>query len=269
MKLYKYRDINDAWPFLDILFSKRLYLAPLDRLNNPMELKQHDARHVLEALFGAEMDGSQPISHEYTQVATMLDLIGPGDQFGSHAEFSLALLTSPYSRVCSLTTNPHSSIMWSHYANGHRGICLEIELSVGAYNETLNLADLQPVRYVINTTYAKAFSPEYLEKVLYRIDNKVQNSVDRLYFLYAKLRRLYTLKMQEWSYEQEWRLFGRAERQYYNLRKGEFLSRILLGPRVEKLHRDILRQVVPSEIPIVPTVLNDGVVMEAGDGSAS
>jgi hypothetical protein len=160
MKLYKYRDINDAWPFLDILFSKRLYLAPLDRLNDPMELKQHDARHVLEALFGAEMDGSQPISHEYTQVATMLDLIGPGDQFGSHAEFSLALLTSPYSRVCSLTTNPHSSIMWSHYAKGHRGICLEIELSVGAYNETLNLADLQPVRYVINTTYAKAFSPE-------------------------------------------------------------------------------------------------------------
>jgi hypothetical protein len=50
MKLYKYRDINDAWPFLDILFSKRLYLAPLDRLNDPMELKQHDARHVIEAL---------------------------------------------------------------------------------------------------------------------------------------------------------------------------------------------------------------------------
>ena len=116
MKLYKYRDINDAWPFLDILFSKRLYLAPLDRLNDPMELKQHDARHVLEALFGAEMDGSRPISHEYTQVATMLDLIGPGDQFGSHAEFSLALLTSPYSRVCSLTTNPHSTII--HLASG-------------------------------------------------------------------------------------------------------------------------------------------------------
>lgn len=265
MKFYKYRDAKNAWIVLDILFNQRLFLAPLESLNDPMELKLRESKLVLETLFGAQLHSSEPVDQGLIEVARMLELIGPADRFRGHGEFSLAIHTSPYSRVCSLTTNPQSALMWAHYANGHRGLCLEFELSAGLYHEVLNLADLQPVRYVDAISYDKAFSPEYLERVMDRLDRKASRGDGKLYFLYAKLRRLYTLKMQEWSYEKEWRIFGRAERQYYDFKKGEGLSRILLGPRVEKLHCDILRRIVPDKIPIVPTVVIDGVVRECGD----
>ena len=70
-------------------------------------------------------------------------------------------------------------------------------------------------------------------------------------YFYKKLRKLYLSKMRDWSYENEWRIFGPSQRPYYNLREGEYLSRILLGPRINKIHNDILRGIFAGVVHMI------------------
>lgn len=80
--------------------------------------------------------------------------------------------------IGSLTTNPLSITMWSHYADSHNGICIEYDLSENPYIDAMVL----PVIYT-NTTLS------------------VDDIQDNEFLLYAML-----LKSFDWQYEDEWRV---------------------------------------------------------------
>jgi hypothetical protein len=230
-----------------------------------MEQRLRQAEAVIDSLFKGFLASSEPADKRAIEIARMADLIGTGDDFTSSGELLLAVHTSPYSRVCSLSANPYSMAMWSHYANGHQGVCLEFELSVGKPDNFPYPLEPKPVRYLEAAMYVKVFSAEYLARTLNRLDGRADLAARKMDYLYTKLRRLYLSKMSDWSYEHEWRIFGRSQRPYYDLREGEYLSRILLGPRINRLHRDILREIVPDAIPVIQTTVVDGAVKEVGD----
>ncbi len=265
MKFYKYRDLSNAWPTLDILVNRRLFLAPLDSLNDPMEFKLNQAKAVIESVFKGHF--LQPVNdsdERIIEIARMADMIADGDRFSSSGDLSLALLADPYSRVCSLSVNPYSMTMWSHYANGHQGVCLEFELAVGTDYKIPFAPEPVPVRYLDPLSYDKKFSFDHLTRTINRLERKVSPAFSNTQFLFSKLRKLYSSKIIDWSYEEEWRMFDRARRPYYCLREGEYLSKVLLGSRINKLHQGILRKIVPVDVPIVQTSVVGGVVKEAG-----
>ena len=72
--------------------------------------------------------------------------------------------------------------MWAHYADSHKGVCLGYDLSM------LDLNDIK-------------------QKVLFSSMKKVWYSSER----YNDSQGLFTpfIKAQEWSYEQEWRLYNK------------------------------------------------------------
>lgn len=78
----------------------------------------------------------------------------------------------------------------------------------------------------------------------------------------AKLHRLYTVKIRDWSYENEWRILGNATQSYYYLAESEHLSRIFLGSRIQRMHCEIIRKLVPSNDSIVQTSIDGGLVKE-------
>lgn len=119
---YKYRSVSNLRYFLDILIYKRLYLASYSELNDPME-------GAFRIQNGVNYDDSW-----------------------------LRLLRSEKNdiHICSLSKIYNSLLMWSHYADSHKGCCIELEVtSEKGITETT-------VQYVdkIEAVYGKDYKEE-------------------------------------------------------------------------------------------------------------
>ena len=91
--LYKYRGINGFRYFVDIVLKKRLYAAPYFDLNDPME------GHYLYNKGELDSDVRDLIKDQKEKL-----------------------------RICSLSKDPNNELMWSHYAEGHRGVAIGVEI---------------------------------------------------------------------------------------------------------------------------------------------
>ena len=87
--------------------------------------------------------------------------------------------------VC-LSESDESLLMWAHYANNHRGICVEYELM--EINKQLNFT---PVPVIYSN-----------ERVCFNVLNPDTAGNDSV----ALFLRSITSKSEEWSYEHEWRI---------------------------------------------------------------
>ena len=86
---YKFRSLDNLKYFLDILINSRLYAARYNEFNDPME--------------GA-----------YLVDAKNRDII------------NLLKTEKDKTRICSLSKDYKQTLLWSHYADGHKGCCFEV-----------------------------------------------------------------------------------------------------------------------------------------------
>lgn len=93
--LYKYKQFSlddcSSNYLRDIFFNGELYCAKFEELNDPME---------------SYFQYSSNVREEYVRSV---------------------LSEKSQQRICSLTTSPYNPLMWSYYADGHKGICIEID----------------------------------------------------------------------------------------------------------------------------------------------
>jgi hypothetical protein len=104
--LYKYRSIENFRFFADIILKQRLYAAPYFDLNDPME-----GRYLYNGEQSMNKDVEQILSGKKNKV-----------------------------RIVSLSRNHDNELMWAHYANGHRGVAVGVELDPNRY-------DVRPILY--------------------------------------------------------------------------------------------------------------------------
>jgi len=135
-------------------------------------------------------------------------------------------------RVCSFTEVPDSIVMWSHYANHHRGYCIEYPMGV-LHRREIRRRILYPVIY---SNVLFDWTP-YLKE---GIETEKHNC------LVAVLACMH--KAQEWEYEREWRFilpFGDSfSEQAYPMPKP---TRLLLGARIEPDKMRRLRQIADEK----------------------
>jgi Protein of unknown function (DUF2971) len=94
-------------------------------------------------------------------------------------------------KICSFSETPDSITMWSHYANQHKGFCIEYSVE-----------DLPPTDMFVRILFPVVYSERLFDATRY-----FQAAIrDRKKFniLFPALAALY--KSPEWSYEKEWRL---------------------------------------------------------------
>jgi hypothetical protein len=98
--LYKYRAANKF--FFDILINNQLYFSTTSDFNDPFDgqLKPNEFALELKNL-GCKEDLSQ---------------------FSRHSQYVEDSINR--SAVLSLSTTSDNILMWSHYANSHKGVCL-------------------------------------------------------------------------------------------------------------------------------------------------
>lgn len=120
MHFYKYRSLSNIRYFLDILIFKRLYLASYSELNDPME-------GAFRIQNGVDVSWLSLLRSEKNNI-----------------------------HICSLSKTYNSILMWSHYADSHKGCCIELEVtSKTGIKET-------PVQYVdkIEAVYCNNYKEE-------------------------------------------------------------------------------------------------------------
>ncbi|WP_165779050.1 DUF2971 domain-containing protein [Rhodohalobacter barkolensis] len=119
-------------------------------------------------------------------------------------------------RICSLSNNYQSPVMWSHYANGHRGVVLGVEIDPNKYNVRSIFYD-GPMKINLNSL-------------------NTNSAIDIL-----------TTKLQAWKYEEEERVFTIDGSQFVDID----LKKIIFGSRMNTRDKGLIMDLVESICPEV------------------
>lgn len=219
MKLYKFRSLHNLAFVLDILINERLHSATYDQLNDPFEGLLTEVRRGGDK--GAVQSGgtAKGAVQPAIRVPQMLSAIG----------------ISPDLRICSLSATLEDVRLWSHYADGHNGVAIEIEIP-----ECLD----------------EFYQVDYVEG-LRQVESQMFSAIDPTDILKTKTKH--------WEYECEYRLI--TEKEHFPI-EGK-LTGVFLGARhkPDDLSHELqlLLKLIPSSIPVFTTKLNYDEVVVAPD----
>lgn len=201
MKLYKLRPLSNFEFALDIAINERLYCAHFGDLNDPFE-----------GVFMASIFRPSILSRR-----------GGTTQL-KPKDVSALRDSDKCNRVCSLSGSVRDVRQWSHYADGHKGIAIEIDFSG-------HESDVVPIKYI-----------SQLEP--YRLSGTLFDPIPE---------RILSQKTVHWQYEDEHRVL--QSEVYYSV-KGR-ISSVLLGARISDTHKSLLDKVLPNHIAMIETAINE------------
>lgn len=157
MLVYKYRPMSERTQ--QILTNCSLFFAAPDQLNDPL-----DSSIDIESEYQAVLSNVSRNDHHPQQRKTFLiHLLNSSHQYfgrdGGPISMNQALQQFIQSRgILSLSRTPTSPLLWSHYSDSHRGICLGFDReSLTADFESLN----EDFSYCEDITYAE--KPPYFD----------------------------------------------------------------------------------------------------------
>jgi hypothetical protein len=197
-KLYKFRSLEPFEYVVDILVNQRFYMALVAELNDPME-----------GLFHAP---------------------GFSDQYRQAMEKARERY-----RVCSFFRGWTDPRYWAHYAEGFKGICIEIETDRNRV--AWSTVDYKPL-------------PTIGEGNMYAYSTWPQLLLEH--------------KLEAWKYEQEARAILPIDSQYLPATGRWTMRKVLLGVRTPPAMREVIRQITPASVPVLTTTINDQDCIEAG-----
>ena len=118
-------------------------------------------------------------------------------------------------RIACFSERCDSPLMWAHYADCGRGICVEYDvLTTGGFAHPIKglssdrdcFLSMFPVLYS-NERYDATHIAEDLVLLLLAVEMRVENSCDFSKYDLLKDLKLSLYKSKDWEYEREWRLF--------------------------------------------------------------
>jgi len=117
--------------------------------------------------------------------------------------------TAKHFRICALATNPTSVLMWSHYADKHRGFCLGIDME-----------QLEARKDFGQGGKFAGFPIDYVKE----IPKLIPGHMSEKEIVWTNI----TTKSEDWVYEGEYRLYGDADLEFVNLRPTD-IAQVILG----------------------------------------
>jgi Protein of unknown function (DUF2971) len=251
--LYRYRSLERLAYILEELRDGYAFLSKPADFNDPYDSAlsiswDHALKQAIEQIgpdYGIDPKSMEPLFEEDQKeivrggfeslIAGSLSIFyGPGAFPDPFSFFREKLGVSCFA------TNANSVVMWSHYANQHKGVCLEFSgANVLSSAEILEL--LHPVRYTDNLLDVfRLFWPSKIEFDQVRFD------------ILPVLAACH--KSEEWKYEGEWRLVSAdlASGRKFSLESCRLRpSRIILGAKIDQPNRAAITELAERiSIPV-------------------
>lgn len=203
-RLFKYRSIaeHSRKYTARIITENRIYYASPNQFNDPFDCQ-----------FSITMDGA-PLN-EYG--------LSKNDELKALAMSKLCEETNNEFAVLSLSKINDNLLMWSHYAESHTGICLELEFQTSEKLHQVQYSDERPQFFFADIREQ--------DRNVERYSNSIMSTL--------------TTKASHWAYEKEWRCIdfnGPGERP---MPQG-MLSGIIFGCRTTETDRQMVRNWVQS-----------------------
>jgi len=212
--LYKYREFNQT--SLTMLCENNIFFASPRKFNDPLDcsptieidmdipslekltfdviLEEHGRDRAISELNSCQLNGGfRDENYDFTY------------DKGVHAEHLasnlLNYINNKFSSfgICAFSASWKSPLLWSHYADEHRGICVEYD--VGDLQELI----LGAVKY----EQSRCIKTSIIHDWFYKNDTSAIKTIKQKFF-YNKAK--------DWKYEEEWRLIsekvGKRERPF-------------------------------------------------------
>lgn len=166
-------------------------------------------------------------------------------------------------RISCFSRDAESLLMWSHYADGLRGLCLELDEE--ALLATDKDAQIMDVHYASSAGYIDAFEYALCQDQLWFYDMSYEETGDEGWLEYKprlwdivrrSLISAFATKPIEWSYERECRLILQnkaAGPVLHSYPKGA-LRQVIVGQRSTREDRERLQQALAAAGVAVPVV---------------
>lgn len=146
-------------------------------------------------------------------------------------------------RVSCFSTSPYSMLMWSHYANSHKGFCVEYEIPNFDKDNPDLFINLFPVIYSDQRTNVLPYCMAALEN---------KDLTDETLWSMYKYGLL--TKSMDWQSQDEWRLISYdkmlAQDNEYNCRFFD-IKKVYLGAKMPKAERLKIIDICKDKIPYV------------------
>lgn len=175
MKFYKYKSVDYIE---DVLVNQRLYCSKFDELNDPMEwafTSENENREIEKLLHETKKDSW---------------------------------------RICCLSRSEQYGLMWSMYADSHRGVCIEVEVDIDNPTE-----DDEILEYKDGWFYGKiAYIPN-----MTKLHDVNRHDVTRVLWNKSK----------QWEHEQEFRFIHRLNVGQTKVFFPVKINKVYLGNRMD------------------------------------
>ncbi|MFB6588964.1 DUF2971 domain-containing protein [Bacillus thuringiensis] len=255
--LYKYRGINDNTK--DIFINNKVWYASIPSLNDPNEglvksITEKNAKAFIRKTKEIQMSGfvtGLMIQKDNPEFKKLMRRISNLNGFErkyrfmvnwykergrklSRAEGFLESIDTMLKKVgiLSLSDNPLSTLMWSHYGDNHKGIAI----GISNFNENA----YKQVNYVKLTEVPEINLKEYNSVLkMYKDYNEFEISLDD-----PHLQLALQTKTEEWKYESEWRGV-KEEFGLYSI-EGE-ISEVVFGLNCSKKDRKEIKQIIQDK----------------------
>jgi len=230
LNVFKQKIIDNPMPY--IKFLNPFYLEKLNENKISEQFKELGNKIESKSLQNLAIDPLNPDAQQFSGFAKSLGLIDEAKKFERTLTDSVKNLNDKIFNVidnqfgvASLTTSFNNPLMWSHYANSHKGICIEYDLSEELKNVESLKSLLIPVRY-LNERVTIDYT--LMDKIdLNNILAKGKNDILKFF-----ISGLYT-KHDVWKYEDEWRSIIPVKQGNRNIQLGK-ISALYLGNKMEE-----------------------------------
>ena len=211
---FKFQEINKY--LIDGLVKGTIYFASPKQLNDPFDCRvdiKKSAKQAIEQLSGKKKD----ILTELVNIERYLDQIQKDTSNVAVCSFSLIL---------------NDPLLWAHYANQHRGLCLTYDFPKSFLDNPDEILAVAPVEYEDNSM------------TRWFIDNTPTEETGFSEFTEEIVKKVLTIKSPAWRYENEVRII-RMQNGPYEIGKSQ-LKQICFGLDTTDSDIDLIRQVVDN-----------------------
>lgn len=235
-KVYRYRSLSGEYE-LDNLKNNQIWLAKPDTFNDPFDsminadigemFKRYKFQDKEMNNLYHRMDGVQ-------KRAANRIVEKEGKKIQLEIDNDIKKFRDNFSVACFSESNANL-LMWSHYANYHKGICIEY-----SFNDINNKDD--------NVSFLPVIYTSQFQNMIDYIDIKKNTVSDQIV-------KLFLMKSMDWNYEKEWRIVKEISEEN-NDKLGELYSvpkptAIYLGCKVNVCDAELIRKTCKSNtIPV-------------------
>lgn len=142
--IYRYLSMNRA---KSVIADKQLYFTTCDKLNDPFDMIESlvDYKMNKDEIKKMVLMKNPFISKKDLKEHVNIYFSQPGQLYEMHKrEWDNGRLKTG---VCCFSESPNIPLMWSHYADSHKGVCLGFDIEPFPEGDT-NKALIQPVNYL-------------------------------------------------------------------------------------------------------------------------